>query len=177
MSCPFCARPPESDVLTHSVNGNYVPYPYPSLAYEEPIVSGTTDEILRLRGSINNYNNEVTRRAKGIYHWSNVPSGEQIQRDFLNHYPIIAGKKPKPSISEYPYQCTAPCAQPPRPNIALNNAPPPRPVYRPAPVAAPQPQAHPVYRPAGSQQSCGNGCRVQQAIKHIDAATRILKHY
>ena len=94
MSCPFCVSPPQPEIITRSREGVYVPYPYPTpLPYKQPIITATTEEILKLRSGINCYDKEALRRAKGVYHWANIPSGDQIARDFHKHYPKISGGK------------------------------------------------------------------------------------
>ena len=181
MSCPFCARPPEPELVIRSQNGVYVPYPYPSpLPYENPVISGTTEEILKLRSGILCYEADAIRRAKGIYHWANVPSGQQIDSDFQKHYPQIHGqKRVPPVVGEFPYMMRAQRGTMPNPRVNLD-PPPSRPVFRPAPNQnrSQRCQNRIAYAPINQPlQSSANGGRVQQAITHIDAASRILKTY
>lgn len=174
MSCPFCHRslePTQSGIVTRSQNGQYVPYPYPNTYGEPAIITGTTEEILKLRSGVIKYNQEQTRHAKGIYHWSNVPAGSEITSQFNKNFPFISGhqtKKPSVIPEDFPYAFTAPRVPPPHPQLNLNPQPAPRPVY----VPAPKGNACCYQRGLGA-----NGGRVQQAIQHIDAASRILKTY
>ncbi|KAK8835595.1 hypothetical protein M9Y10_042481 [Tritrichomonas musculus] len=179
MTCPFCHHsfntPVQETIVTRSQNGRYVPYPYPPHPYgEPPIITGTTEEILKLRSGVIAYEEEERRRAKGIYHWANVPSGSEISRDFQRNFPNVVGdRKPAPlnPLEGFPYPYTAPYAPPPNPHLNLG-PPPQRPVYRPASGAVPQAAGATAYRAAG-----GCGGKVQQALQHVDAAARILKNY
>lgn len=176
MTCPFChhsLNPVQDTIVTRSQNGRYVPYPYPPHPYgDPPIISGTTEEILKLRSGVIACEEEERRRAKGIYHWANVPSGQEISRDFKRNFPNVVGDhKPQPynALEGFPYPYTAPYAPPPNPQLNLG-PPPQRPVYRPAPCGAAR---------AAPAVHVGGGCggKVQQALQHIDAAHRLLKTY
>lgn len=177
MTCPFChhsLNPVQETIVTRSQHGRYVPYPYPPHPYgDPPIITGTTEEILKLRSGVIACEEEERRRAKGIYHWANVPSGSEISRDFKRNFPNVVGDhKPAPlnPLEGFPYPYTAPYAPPPNPQLNLG-PPPQRPVYRPAPCGA-APRAAPARVSGG-----GCGGKVQQALQHIDAAHRLLKAY
>lgn len=165
--CPFCSR-------RLSCNSA----PECNLSYEPPLLNATTEVILDLRRQIKQCDHAASQKAKGIYHWSNQPSGDQISAELSRKYPCL-GHGGSCCGSSQPRVCpfcgrvlssgstctrsTSSCcggSSYQAPQYPVYRAPPPQeyqppqyPVYIPPPPQEYKPPQYPVYVPPPPQLS------------------------
>ncbi|OHT13634.1 hypothetical protein TRFO_16186 [Tritrichomonas foetus] len=219
MSCPFCSSR-YSSPSPSSCGGCSS-----KLSYDPPLLDATTEVILDLRRQCLNADEARARKNKGIYHWSNVPSGASISEELARKYKCFGGSNSQggqgvcplcrrpldgsssrgassSSAQQYPVYVPPPPQNYEAPKYPVYVPPPPQkyeppqyPVYHPPPpppppnsVSRPPPRPVSVQQPqqqraagpcfAAPARAGGNcsGSKISEALRHIDAAQRILKH-
>ena len=175
MSCSFC-----SSGIGYSRTNPQPP------TYQSPIIDGTTEVILDLRRQCKGCDEIMARKAKGRYHWQNIPSGADFQREFDRKYPSLAGSGSYFEPTEFPYSHVAP--PPTRPTSSFmtysnlqQSRPSPMQSFQQSfqrPVAqAPPPQHSHSHSHHHSRRYDDDDPRIRRALQHIDHASRILENY
>ncbi|OHT05091.1 hypothetical protein TRFO_06101 [Tritrichomonas foetus] len=72
-------------------------------AYQPALLSGTTEQILELRRKIHGCDSCAAAKTRGRYHWSNIPSGNDIAREFNRKYPACQITPRNSNGSSFPY--------------------------------------------------------------------------
>lgn len=151
--CPFCSR-------RLSCNSA----PECNLSYEPPLLNATTEVILDLRKQIKQCEHAKAQKAKGIYHWSNQPSGDQISAELASKYPCLGSgghcccnRSSRPNVCPFCGRVlstsTSTCTRSASSTCAASSYQAPQyPVYRPPPPQEYQPPQYPVYHPPPPQE-------------------------
>ena len=159
MVCPFCSKSCSS-VGTGNPN-----CPYGG----EPLLDATTEVILDLRRKCIDCDEAAARKAKGIYHWSNVPSGQSISDELAKKYPCFGGRNSGYAVcpfcgsplggssSSYSSRCGGSTYQAPQyptyvPPPPQKYEPPQYPTYVPPPPQKYEPPQYPTYVPPPPQK-------------------------
>ena len=138
----------------------------------------TTEEILCKRQKVCCVNNRTSVFAQDPYHWSNIPSGSEYQRNLEEKYP---GMRSGPSRSEYdpsfPYQRRRPAPQKPASDLLLYSN---TKTYSYSQANTPKNGNANIIlqnRSNISSRGCHDDDRIRKALKHIDNASKILENY